>query len=84
MTADSRDVMAWERGGKSRSLGSLGEETRMVDLYALAYLAATRQRLFVGQQGDFEQCCVLDFEWDPDDADPTQPEVSAEPAFNWR
>lgn len=75
VTADSRDVAAWERGGKSRSLQQLGDETRMTDLYQVAHLAATRTQQFNGPIGQFESTCVLDFTFTEDAEDPTTPEA---------
>lgn len=68
--ATARDVLAWERAGSgtTRSVTQLLAETRLVDAYALAYVASKRQGLFEGSQAEFEQThdLVLGAEPTPD------------------
>lgn len=45
VTATSRDIAAWERGGKQRSMGRLTEELRMTDIIDMAWYAASRRDL---------------------------------------
>lgn len=67
---DSRDVLVWERTNKrGRTLGDLNQPT-MVDLYALADIAAKRQGIDVGE--DVESW-ALDAVDDDTAADPTPP-----------
>mgnify|MGYP003576115808 CR=1 FL=1 len=42
VTADSRDVLAWEKGGQGRSLSRLLVEPNVKDTYVLAWLACKR------------------------------------------
>lgn len=76
-TATSRDVSRWERGGKGRSLGKLGDNPAMVDMYSLAFLAVARLGLFDGDIREFEATCDLEFkkaeEDEEADTDPTRP-----------
>ena len=75
--ADSRDVYVWEKAGRGRSMGQLMANMPMVDLYAVAHIAARRQQLFTGTLDEFAATCALHFEPDDDDdqadADPTRP-----------
>jgi hypothetical protein len=69
--AKSRDVVAWERGGRGRSLGKLSESPQMGDLYSLAHVACRRLALFTGTLPEFEAQCDLTFE-ESEPADPTR------------
>lgn len=76
LTADSRDVLRWERGGKGRSVAKLRETLSFVDLYALAHLAAKRQGRADGSLAEFEESCTFEFVADEDEdesGDPTRP-----------
>lgn len=75
VAATTRDVVAWERGGKNRSFSQLANDVRMGDMYALAYTAAKRQGLFDGTLADFETSVDLEFA-ETDEPDPTRPGAS--------
>ena len=78
VTATGRDVMAWERKGKDRSLHRLTRDMRMTDLYSLAHTAAQRQGLFSGDLRDFEESVELDVADEDEEAeDPTRPGATA-------
>ncbi len=76
--ATSRDVRRWEAAGKGRSVGRLGDNPMMVDMYSLAFLAVSRLGLFEGDIREFEASCDLKFkkadEDDEDDSGPTRPD----------
>lgn len=82
VTADSRDVLAFERASKSRTLGNLVEDRSYVDLYRLAHIASKRQGNFTGTLDEFEKTCVLDTVDDEDQdeggEDPTRTGRSTE------
>lgn len=42
VTADSRDVLVWERQKSGRSVAKLLAETHIADAYGLAYIASKR------------------------------------------
>jgi hypothetical protein len=69
--ATTRDILAWERTTKGASLKKLMDELQLADLYKVAYLAAKRNRLYDGNQAEFEDSHDLEFELD-EEADPTQ------------
>lgn len=77
VTADSRDVLVFERASKGRTLANLVEDKSYVDLYRLAHIASKRQGKFTGPLDEFEQTCVLDTVGDEEDdeeggGDPTR------------
>lgn len=45
ITADSRDILQWERLTKGASFGELGKNLRMTDIYRIAYLASRRLKV---------------------------------------
>jgi hypothetical protein len=45
VTTTSRDIAAWERGGKNRSMGRLAEDLRITDITDMAWYAADRRGL---------------------------------------
>ena len=59
ITASARDVVAWERGGKDRTIANLISNGSLVDWYALAHVAARRQGLFDGSLQEFEKSVDL-------------------------
>lgn len=71
---DSRDIARWEMGGKGRALANL-ERGRLVDLYSIAYVTASRRGLWSGSEEEFLDACLLDQSGSDDEADPTQPEA---------
>lgn len=80
VVADSRDIYMWEKSTKGASFAKLKDDLHMGDLYAVAWVAARRQKL-VGQGetlADFAEAYQLEFETgtrpgeDPE-PDPTQP-----------
>lgn len=79
VTATARDVLLWEKTTKGRSFAALMDDVRMTDMYALAHAASRRQRLFTGTLAEFERDCELEFE-EAEEPDPTQPDLSDEPA----
>lgn len=60
--ATSRDVLIWEKTGRNRSVTKLGEDPQMSEMYALAYIASKRTKVFDGTLADFEQTVDLDFD----------------------
>ena len=76
VTAGTRDVLKWERTTKGASLQQLHDGLRITEMYRIAYIAVTRQGLYVGTLAEFEATCELDFEDDEegevDGLDPTQ------------
>lgn len=85
VTANMRDVLAWERSSPSRSAQELVENFRLADGYEIAWRAAKRQKLYDGTRADFENGCdvriapappVDEPDDDPDGrdgSDPTRP-----------
>lgn len=79
--ADSRDIYMWEKSFKGASFAKLKNDLHMGDLYALAWVAARRQKLVPidTRLDDFAEAHMLEFdtstkpEPEPDDPDPTQP-----------
>lgn len=45
VTTTSRDIAAWERGGKNRSMGRLADDLRITDITDMAWYAADRRGL---------------------------------------
>jgi len=72
VTATTRDIVTWERGGKDRSFSQFGETMRMGDMYGLAHAASKRQGLFSGDLATFEATVDLELVAEGD-ADPTKP-----------
>lgn len=73
LRAGTRDVAAWERAGKDNSLANLERDLKISDLYWIAFLAAKRQGLYTGTQSDFEASVDLNFDWEQEAANPTEP-----------
>lgn len=78
--ADSRDIYAWEKSFKGASFSKLKDDLHMGDLYALAWVAARRQRLIPMDTvlSDFAESNALEFDTstkqgEPEQPDPTQP-----------
>jgi hypothetical protein len=73
----SRDVLMWERTGRTNSYADLMQKQDMAPMYALAHLASRRLGLFVGDLAAFEATCDLEPIGDDDEveaaADPTRP-----------
>jgi hypothetical protein len=73
-TATARDIVMWEKVAKGRSLGKLGDNPSMSDLYSLAHVASRRLGLYAGSLADFETGVDLEFQSAADEAaDPTRP-----------
>lgn len=70
VTAKSRDVYLWEKTSKGKSFKQLMDSMSMVDLYAIAHLAAKRTGQFDGTLDEFSKTVDLDFETE-DEPDPT-------------
>lgn len=70
VTADSRDVVMWEKAHKGRTMKTLTENPSMTAYYELAHFAAKRQRLYNGSLNDFIDGHQLVFTVE-DDVDPT-------------
>lgn len=72
VTAGTRDVLAWERAGKGRSVSQLMVSgLTMSAVYELAFLTAKRHGKFNGTQTEFE--VSVDIELGEDEApDPTR------------
>jgi hypothetical protein len=72
VTADSRDVLNWEKAGKGRSISKLLAEPSIGDAYILAYLAGKRTGVITCTPTEFEQryLIVMTGEESPD---PTPP-----------
>lgn len=76
VTTTSRDIAAWERGGKNRSMGRLAEDLRITDITDMAWYAADRRGLTrldivqwrAGVDIDFEMIKEKDPEPESDDA----------------
>lgn len=86
VTAQSRDVLTWEKAGKGRAFGELANRMAMVDMYGLAYFAARRQGLFTGTVQEWEQSVDLtptdEDEDEEKEPDPTPAGPSPAPASN--
>lgn len=81
LTADTRDILLWERATKGASLSRLQTQMLMGDMYSLCWWACKRQKLQPGQLQleAFEMEYALEFETEdvPDadkaaETDPTQ------------
>lgn len=72
VTADSRDVLQWEKRGSGRSISKFLAEPTLKDSYVLAYLAATRRKLIDCSPQAFEENYLLVMGQDPT-PDPTRP-----------
>jgi hypothetical protein len=77
ITADSRDVLGWEKQsrGKKTFVG-LMDTLNMIDMYQVAYIAAKRLGKFPGELAEFERTCVLEFDTE-EEPDPTQRDRSS-------
>ncbi len=67
--ATSRDIVRWEAGGKTRSIGALTDNLRMSDLTDLAWYAADRQGLYAGDIKQFRDGVDIEFEQADTDGD---------------
>ena len=78
LTAGTRDVLAWEKVSRGKTINALMQDLAMADLYRIAHLAATRQQLFTGPLAEFEAACELELDGDADGeaVDPTRPAAS--------
>ncbi len=65
VTADSRDVLRWERAKSGRSIAKLLAEPTLSDNYVLAYLAATRTGQVTCSPKAFEDGYLLVMGADP-------------------
>lgn len=75
VTADSRDVVVFERTSKGRTLNDLIEGKSFTDMYRLAWIASKRQGLITTDLATFEKDAVLELGDDDDEteeADPTR------------
>lgn len=77
VTAESRDIVVWERTGKGKSFASLMDDLRMTEMYRVAHIASRRQGLYDGTLPEFEAGVNLEFDVDMDGPDPTPPGASA-------
>lgn len=80
VVATSRDVLQWERRNKGASASALSSDTKMTDLYKIAYLAAVRIGLWTESEAEFMDSVDIEAVDDDDDgdgdADPTRPAAS--------
>ena len=78
VTATSRDIRAWEKGGSGRAFGKLASGLSMTDVYAIAHVTARRLG-HVDQATTLDQFAEsTDLELlDDDEPDPTNPDLSA-------
>ena len=79
LTADSRDVLVWEKTSRSsESYIDLVTGLSMTKFYRLAHIAAKRQEVFTGKLADFENTYLLTLpieeEVRPTNGDPTTEE----------
>jgi hypothetical protein len=65
----SRDILNWEKTTKGATLQTLMNETRMADMYKVAWFTAQRLSLFSGPLKDFED--TYDLEFETEESDPT-------------
>jgi len=72
LTAGSRDVYAWEKTGRDRSITQFADGVSVVAGYEVAHLAAVRQGRYVGALADFVAGHELEV-LAAERADPTQP-----------
>lgn len=78
VTADSRDIYLWEKTHrKGKTFQTLMNDLAMVDLYTIAYQASKRAGLCDGTEAEFARTCVLEFEIEEEEPDPTRPAASA-------
>ncbi|HEX7038680.1 MAG TPA: hypothetical protein VF202_01045 [Trueperaceae bacterium] len=74
VVAEWRDVVTWEKTSQGkRCFQDLQERLRAEDLNKLAWIAARRQGLFNGSLAEFDKTVNLDFKFDEEEPDPTQP-----------
>lgn len=77
VTADSRDILMWEKTTKGAALGSLGETLRMSDLYRISYLAAKRSKVLpdeVKNEDQFQKRFLVEVKPDSKDRDDDEAE----------
>lgn len=73
LTADSRDVLQWERQKAGRSVTKLLlEGASLIDAYSMAYIAAKREGLITCSPREFEETHKLMLGQEPE-PDPTPP-----------
>lgn len=74
VTADSRDVLKWEKADRTgqRSISKMLGNPTLIDSYALAYLAAKRLGKIECTAHAFEDGYLLQLGVEPE-PDPTQP-----------
>lgn len=74
VTATTRDIAKWEKTTKGASFAGFQAEQKITDLYRIAFHAATRQGLYVGNLAAFEDGVDLDILDSDEDAetDPTR------------
>jgi hypothetical protein len=75
LTAESRDVLVWEKTGRGRSLKTLTDNVSLADMYEISHIAARRQGFFNGNLGEWEKTVNLDLT-DSGEPDPTQSAAS--------
>lgn len=77
-TATRIDVMRWEEVTPGAAMAQLSpESTRLMDLYAIAWHAAKRLKLFDGKLAEFKDLYQLEVEGDGDDAEDVDPTPAA-------
>lgn len=54
VTAESRDILTWERVTKGVTFQGLMENMSMIHMFRIAYFACKRQGLWDGNEKDFE------------------------------
>jgi hypothetical protein len=72
VSADSRDVLAWEKRGQGRALHVISSAMRLVHMYEIAHMASRRQGLTSLNEADFQTSCVIEIQ-EPREPDPTNP-----------
>ena len=78
VTADSRDVYVWEKTSRDKvSFQQLMETLQMTEMYRLAHIASRRQGMFSGTLDEFAAGCILHFDPEVEEADPTPPAPTA-------
>lgn len=70
--ATTRDILTWERTNRGKTMAKLLEDQSITDMYALAFIAARRQRLWTATVREFEEFVDLDFS-ESEPVDPTPP-----------
>lgn len=68
VTASTRDVLKWEKTTKGATVARLERNPSIVDLYAIAWHASKRAKLFAGSLAEFEDTCdIVTHDEDQDD-----------------